>query len=79
MGDDFGTVRILDSLAGVAPSQWNALAGGHPFLRHELFQALHDTGCASERINTKSGAISLFNRTRFSSISCRFSAKLRTL
>ena len=49
MGDDFDTVRILDSLAGVDPRQWNALAGDHPFLRHELFHALHETGCASER------------------------------
>ena len=49
MGDDCGTVRVLDNLAGVDPRQWNALAGGHPFLRHELFHALHETGCASER------------------------------
>ena len=49
MGDDCGTVRVLDSLALVDPRQWNALAGDHPFLRHELFHALHETGCASER------------------------------
>ena len=49
MGDEFGTVRVLDNLAGIDPGQWNALAGGHPFLRHELFHALHETGCASER------------------------------
>lgn len=49
MGDDFGTVRVLDSLAGVDPLQWNALAGGHPLLKHELFHALHETGCANER------------------------------
>jgi uncharacterized protein len=49
MGDDPGAVRTLDNLAGVDPDQWNALAGGHPFLRHELFHALHETGCASER------------------------------
>ena len=49
MGDDVGTVRILDSLSSVDPVQWNALALGHPFLRHEFFHALHETGCASER------------------------------
>ena len=49
MGDDLGTIRILDSLAGVDSRQWNALTGGNPFLRHELFHALHETGCASER------------------------------
>jgi predicted N-acyltransferase len=49
MGDDVATVRILDSLSGVDRAQWNALADGHPFLRHEFFHALHETGCASER------------------------------
>jgi len=49
MGDELGTVRVLNDLTAVEPSQWNALAGDHPFLRHEFFQALHETGCASER------------------------------
>jgi len=34
MEQALGAVRILDSLAGVDRLQWNALAGGHPFLRH---------------------------------------------
>ena len=45
--------RILDSLAGVDPRQWNELvslsAGDHPFLRHEFLHALHETGCAAEQ------------------------------
>lgn len=41
-------LKVLESLAGVAAPAWNALAGGHPFLRHEFFHALHETGCASE-------------------------------
>jgi predicted N-acyltransferase len=49
MGDEALTLRVLESLAGVAPEQWNALAGNHPFLRHEFLHALHETGCASER------------------------------
>jgi hypothetical protein len=49
MGDVPATLRVLDSLAGVEPSQWNALAGDNPFLRHEFLQALQDTGCASPR------------------------------
>ena len=43
------TLKILESLAGVAPADWNALAGGHPLLRHEFLHALHETGCASEK------------------------------
>jgi len=49
MGDEALTLRVLETLGGVAPAQWNALAGGHPFLRHEFLHALHQTGCASER------------------------------
>jgi len=42
-------LRVADSLAGVSAAQWNALAGGNPFLRHEFLAALTDTGCASAR------------------------------
>jgi len=42
-------LRVADSLAGVAAAQWNSLAGGNPFLRHEFLGALIDTGCASAR------------------------------
>jgi predicted N-acyltransferase len=49
MGDEALTLRVLETLSGVPPDQWNALAGGHPFLRHEFLHALHETGCASER------------------------------
>jgi len=42
-------LRIADSLAGVSAAQWNSLAGGNPFLRHEFLGALIDTGCASAR------------------------------
>lgn len=40
-------LKALESLDGVAPGQWNALAGACPFLRHEFLSALHGTGCAS--------------------------------
>jgi predicted N-acyltransferase len=43
------SVRVVDSLAGVDPQEWNALAGGQPFLRHEFLCALIDTGCAAAR------------------------------
>jgi hypothetical protein len=66
MGDDCGTVRVLDSLAGVDPRQWNALAGGHPFLRHEMFHALHETGCASERTGWLPRFVTLWQDGRLS-------------
>ncbi|OGA73424.1 MAG: GNAT family N-acetyltransferase [Betaproteobacteria bacterium RIFCSPLOWO2_12_FULL_65_14] len=41
--------QVVESLAGVDPAQWNALAGAQPFVRHEFFSALIDTGCAAAR------------------------------
>lgn len=41
------TLEVVTSLSGIHPGQWNRLAGGDPFLRHEFLSALHDTGCAS--------------------------------
>jgi len=41
------TVEVVDTLSGVAPEEWNRLAGDDPFLRHEFLAALHDTGCAT--------------------------------
>ena len=40
------TIEVVSTLAGIAPAQWNALAGKDPFLRHEFLSALHETGCA---------------------------------
>jgi predicted N-acyltransferase len=48
MKEDTPGVEIRDSLSGVAADAWNALAAGHPFLRHEFLHALHETGCADE-------------------------------
>ena len=42
-------LRVADSLAGVPAAQWNALAAGHPFLRHAYLHALLEAGCASAR------------------------------
>jgi uncharacterized protein len=43
------SLRVADSLAGIGAAQWNALAGGNPFLRHEFLGALADSGCASAK------------------------------
>ncbi|OFZ73553.1 MAG: GNAT family N-acetyltransferase [Betaproteobacteria bacterium RBG_16_64_9] len=49
MGDDSVTLRVAESIAAIDPAEWNALAGDHPFLCHEFFHALHETGCATPR------------------------------
>ena len=43
------SIAVSDSLAGVDPGEWNALAGAQPFVRHEFLSALLETGCASRR------------------------------
>ncbi|OZI63477.1 GNAT family N-acetyltransferase [Bordetella genomosp. 11] len=40
-------LQVLESLSDVDPAQWDAVAGGQPFLRHAFLAALHDTGCAA--------------------------------
>ncbi len=41
------SIRVVDSLAGIDPAEWNALAGSQPFVRHEFLSALIETGCAT--------------------------------
>ncbi|HSO08120.1 MAG TPA: GNAT family N-acetyltransferase [Pelomicrobium sp.] len=45
-------------------AQWNALAGGNPFLRHEFLAALHETGCASARTGWRPLYLTLRERGR---------------
>jgi hypothetical protein len=47
--EDSPSLKVVDSLGAIDPQAWNALAAGHPFLRHEFLHALHETGCACER------------------------------
>ena len=43
------TLRVAESLAGVSAAQWDALAGGNPFVRHAFLDALLASGCAAAR------------------------------
>jgi len=47
--EDSPSLKVVDSLGAIDPEAWNALAAGHPFLRHEFLHALHETGCACDR------------------------------
>lgn len=40
------TFRVFDSIAEIAPQDWNCLAGTQPFLQHAFLRTLEDTGCA---------------------------------
>jgi len=43
------SLRILESLEGVDPARWDALAQGNPTLAHAFLDSLHASGCASAR------------------------------
>ncbi len=58
------TLQVLDSLDRVDAAQWNGLAGGHPFLRYELFRALHDSGCATARTGWLPQFLTLWDKKR---------------
>ncbi|HZT64128.1 MAG TPA: GNAT family N-acetyltransferase [Burkholderiales bacterium] len=46
MKEDAPSLRVVDTLRGIEPEAWNALAADHPFLRYQFLHALHETACA---------------------------------
>ncbi|HEY6239484.1 MAG TPA: GNAT family N-acetyltransferase [Burkholderiales bacterium] len=54
---------MIDTLQAIDPRAWNALAGEHPFLRHEFLHALHETGCACERTGWSPHYLTLWQDT----------------
>lgn len=42
------TLKILEDLSSVEPSEWGALTGGNPTLRHAFLQSLIEAGCTNE-------------------------------
>jgi predicted N-acyltransferase len=69
------SLQVVDSLAGVDRDEWNSLAGEQPFVRHEFFSALLESGCAAaatgwrpqflllRRSGALAGAMPLFAKT----------------
>lgn len=39
------SLKLVTTLADIAPDQWNGLVGDYPFLRHEFLVAMQMTGC----------------------------------
>ena len=58
------TVRILDSIDDVAGPDWDALAGGQPFVRHAFLRALESSGCASARTGWRPRHLTLWQDDR---------------
>lgn len=47
MTDATLALKVVDTPRAISAQAWNRLAGTQPFLRHEFFAALHDTGCCT--------------------------------
>jgi predicted N-acyltransferase len=43
------SLRVLESLQGVDPQRWDALAAGNPTVCHAFLDSLHLSGCASAK------------------------------
>jgi uncharacterized protein len=41
------SLRIVESLAAITPSAWDALVADRPLLSHAFLHALHESGCAA--------------------------------
>ncbi len=42
------TARVIERIDSVAPDDWNRLAAGNPFVRHEFLEALESCDCVGE-------------------------------
>jgi len=43
------SIKIIESIADIPDTQWNALAGSNPFLSHAFLRALQESGCTTPR------------------------------
>ena len=55
------TLRIIEDLADIPPSEWNALAGDDPFLSHAYLYALQESGCATAPFGWQAQFITLWD------------------
>ncbi|HVY05977.1 MAG TPA: GNAT family N-acetyltransferase [Burkholderiales bacterium] len=56
--------EVLDSLASIPVSEWDALAAGNPLLSHAFLHALHETGCAGAEAGWSPCYITLWREGR---------------
>ena len=52
--------KIIENLADIPASQWDALAGDHPFLSHAFFLALQESGCATSQTGWRAQFLTLW-------------------
>jgi predicted N-acyltransferase len=57
-------IRIVESLDGIAPADWDALAGGDLFLSHAYLNAMHASGSAAARTGWQPNYLTLWQDER---------------
>jgi predicted N-acyltransferase len=57
---DTPTIKIIEDLADIPPAQWDALAGGVPFISHAYLYALQMSGCATAQLGWKAQHLTLW-------------------
>jgi len=65
-------LRIVDSLAGIDPVMWDALACDTPFLRHAFLHALHESACASPATGWTPSFLTLWDGDRLAAAMPRY-------
>jgi len=58
------TLKIIDNLADIPAADWDALAGGDPFLSHAYLYALQESGCATAQFGWQAQFITLWQDGR---------------
>ena len=58
------TLKIIENLADIPATQWDALAGGDPFLSHAYLYALQESGCATAQFGWQAQFLTLWQDRR---------------
>jgi predicted N-acyltransferase len=58
------TLKMIEDLADIPAAEWDALAGGDPFLSHAYLHALQESGCATAQFGWEAQFLTLWQGGR---------------
>ncbi|MGC2049675.1 MAG: peptidogalycan biosysnthesis protein, partial [Gallionella sp.] len=58
------TLKIIEDLADIPASEWDALAGNDPFVSHAYLYALQQSGCATAQFGWEAQFLTLWQDSR---------------
>ena len=56
------TIKVIENLAEIPATQWDALAENNPFLKHAYLNALQQTGCATPQTGWQTQFITIWDK-----------------